>query len=249
MDLWIYDSNRGLRTRFTFSPADDAGGAWSSNRDRYAFGSNRESGQWDLYLKEVGGTGEAELLLSNGNMKFPSSWTPDDRMILYEETAAGEETDLFALAVEGDREPIRLTESQFGEGDPSVSPDGRWLVYSSNESGQREVYVTTFPQAERKWQVSVGGGRNPRWTKGGAEIVYLAGTSDSVYAVEVGAVGNTFDVGAIKKLFDVELRGDIGQDWDVTADGERFLINQAPERSRVSALHFVSNWPAILEDQ
>jgi Tol biopolymer transport system component len=130
-----------------------------------------------------------------------------------------------------------------------VSPDGRWLVYSSTESGQREVYVTTFPQAERKWQVSVGGGREPTWTKSGAEIVYLAGTRDSVYAVGVEVVGDTFEVGAINKLFDVQLRGDAGQDWDVTADGERFLINSAPERGRVSALHFVTKWPAILEDR
>ena len=146
-------------------------------------------------------------------------------------------------------EPIRLTESEFRELNPSVSPDGRWLLYDSNESGQQEVYVTTFPRAERKWQVSVAGGEQPRWTRDGTEIVYISPEWDTLYAAEVSVTGNTIDVGVVTELFEVDLRDDVGQDWGVTADGERFLINAAPERGRVSALYFVTNWPAILEDR
>jgi serine/threonine protein kinase len=250
VNLWVYDASRGLRSRFTFNPGVDVAAVWSPTRDRIVFSSDREGGVFNIYIKEVGGTGDAQLLFANDSAKFPYSWTSDGKMILYSEiNPAVGGGNLFALPIEGDREPIALIESEFFESHPTLSPDGRWLAYSSNESGRREVYVTTFPRPERKWQVSVGGGRQPRWTKDGAEIVYLGGNRDTLFAVEVDSIGDTFDVGAITKLFDVQLRGDLGADWGVTADGERFLINTAPERARISALHLVVNWPAILEER
>jgi Tol biopolymer transport system component len=246
-DLWIHDVARDVPTRFTFSSDSDVAGAWSNAGDRIAFSSDRGTPTWDLYLKTVGGTSDAEPLLSADGAQFAYRWTPDDSMVLYSSTKPGGNWDLYAVPVDGDRTPIRLTETEFNEGYPSVSPDGRWLLYSSDESGRDEVYVTTFPQAERKWQISTSGGEEAIWTKGGTEILYLGNNDKSIFAVEVGFDGDTLRVGSVEKLFDVDLRGDVGQDWAVTEDGERFLINTAIERGRVSALHFVSNWPAILD--
>lgn len=247
-DIWIYDVSRNLRTRFTFEEAGDLAPIWSPDGARIAFSSDREHTSFNLYLKEVGGTGAAELIFASEMPKVPYSWTPDGKMILFTEfSPQGGGGDLYAVPVDGDREPISLIDSEFREEHPTVSPDGRWLAYSSNESGRREVYVTTFPHRERKWQVSVEGGRQPKWTKGGSEIVYIDENYDALHAVEVSAAAGTFNVGAVTKLFDVELRPDPGRDWDVTADGERFLLNSVPQRARVSALHLVVNWPAILE--
>ena len=247
-DIWLYETGRGLRTRFTFSPGNEVSPSFSPDGTRVAFSSDRESTTYNLYIKEVGGTGEAELLFASEDRVFPYSWTPDGMTILFVALKGGA-NDLYALPVDGERVPIPLIESEFREGDPIVSPDGRWLAYSSSESGEREIYVTTFPNAERKWQVSVGGGRQPRWTRDGSEIVYISGNWDALMAAEVDPTGQTFKVGSNTKLFDVNLRPDLGRDWDVTADGERFILNPSPDRGRVSPLHHVTNWPAILENQ
>jgi Tol biopolymer transport system component len=249
-DLWLYDTGRNLLSRFSFADGDNFLGAWSPDGDRIAFSSNRESTRYDLYIKEVGGTGGAELLLASEESTFPYSWSPDGELILFTEfLEGGRGSAIRAVAAEGGGEPLTLVESEYGPRQPTVSPNGRWLAYSANESGQRQVYVTTFPQPDRRWQVSVDGGLQPRWTRNGAEIVFLAADRQSLMAAEVSSEGDTFTVGSVRKLFEANLRLDTGRDWDVTADGERFLLNSAPQQGRVSALHFVTNWPAILEDQ
>jgi Tol biopolymer transport system component len=235
-----------LRNRFTFNEGQSP--VWAPDGSRIAFVSDRE-GTVGVYLKEVGGTGEAELLYANDKRKFPVAWTPDGKMVLYIEFTAGAKRSLFGLPVEGGREPIPLIESEFAVADATVAPDGRWLAYTSTESGRREVYVTTFPQLERKWQVSSEGGRQPVWTKDGSEIVFASLPINELYAAEVSTGGDTFTVGSVQKVLDVDLRADPGRDWDVTADGKRILTNAMPERGRVSALHLVVNWPAILEDE
>ncbi len=167
-------------------------------------------------------------------------------MVVVSQNSAGRRMDTIAVPIEGDREPIPLLVTEFNESWPRVSPDGRWLAYRSDESGRDEVYVTTFPAPAGKWQISVDGGIAPQWTKNGTEIVYLQ--NDSLIAVAVKQVGDTLEIGSATKLFDVDLRG-IAH-WDVTADGERFLINPAPERGHgASALHLAVNWPAMLEDR
>jgi serine/threonine protein kinase len=246
-DLWIYDIDRDLRSRFTFDPGNDVAGVWSPDGDRIVFSSDRDTSVFDLYLKDVGGTGEPDLLYASANAKYPFSWTPDGKTVLFHEVGGERGTDILALPTEGDRVPVPIIQSKFREAEPAVSPDGRWLAYSSNESGQIEVYVTTFPQAERKWQISISGGRQPTWTKNGAEIVFINASWDALVAAEVRPAGDTFEVGSIRDLFTVDLRPGAGRDWHVTPDGERFLLNMNPLFS-APVLHLVINWPAMLED-
>lgn len=159
-----------------------------------------------------------------------------------------ERADILALPTEGERVPVPIIQSEFFEVEPAVSPDGRWLAYSSNESGETEIYVTTFPQVERKWQISVSGGRQPTWTKNGTEIVFINSSWDTLVAAQVRPAGDTFEVGSTSELFKVNLRPDAGRDWHVTPDGERFLLNIDPRVFTVPELHLVINWPAMLED-
>ena len=246
--LWIYDIDRDLRSRFTFDPGNNVAGVWSPDGDRIVFSSDRDTSVFDLYLKDVGGTGEPGLLYASANAKFPFSWTPDGKTVLFHEVESQQGGDILALPTEGDRVPVPIIQSEFFEVEPAVSPDGRWLAYSSNESGEFEVYVTTFAQAERKWQISNSGGRQPTWTKNGAEIVYITATWDTLVAAQVRAAGDTFEVGSIGGLFPVDLRYGVGRDWHVTPDGERFLLNTNPRMFTTPELHLVVNWPAMLQD-
>ena len=246
-DIWIYDVSRNLRTRFTFDSRNDVSPSFSPAADRIAFSSENNGAGLDIFVKEVGGTGQAELVYGAPSRKFVSSWTPDGEMVLAQEFLPGQRGRILAVPIEGGREPMVLIDDGFDVGDPTVSPDGRWLAYTSLESGRREIYVTTFPTPGRRWQVSTDGGRRPRWTRNGEEIIFLTFNRSALMAAQVDGTGETFKVGAIAELFDVELRAEPGRVWDVTEDGERFIINQAPERGRVSALNLVLNWPAILE--
>jgi Tol biopolymer transport system component len=245
-DLWIYDTDRGLRSRFTFDPGEDVAAKWSPDGRHIAFASDRDGGVFNLYRKDVSGTGDAERLLSDERVQFPSDWTPDGKTLVYTQFTPGSLGDLLVLPVDGDREPIPLLVTEFAERSARVSPDGRWMAYWSDESGRSEVYVTTFPTPARKWQVSVEGGERPRWTRDGTEIVYLQ--DKSLIAVTVRSDGDSFEIGAATKLFDIGAGRD--SRWNVTADGERFLINVAPERARDTyALQLAVHWPAMLEDR
>jgi serine/threonine protein kinase/Tol biopolymer transport system component len=247
-DIWLYDTARQLRIRFTFDQARDVAGKISPDGTLVAFASERNTGNFDLYLKPIGGTGSAELLAAEDTVAFPYSWTPDGRTVLYTGTT-GTEDFIKLTSLDGDREPVELLRADYDLGDPVVSPDGQWLAYTSEESGREEVFVTTFPGAERKWQVSMNGGEDPRWTRDGSEIIFSGSVDRTFYAAAVTASGGTFSVGEVTRLFTPDMHSDVGRDWDVTADGERFLINASPEQGRVSALNLVVDWPLLLEDR
>jgi hypothetical protein len=130
------------------------------------------------------------------------------------------------------------------------SPDGKWLAYSSSESGRFEVYVTPFPGPGGKWLVSTGGGWFPQWRRDGREIFYVSPLDDKIMAAEVKANGSSFEVGAVHALF--EIRPYFGlytaNLFDVTPDGQRFIVAYDAQQSN-AALTLVTNWPALLKKQ
>jgi serine/threonine protein kinase len=247
-EIWLYDTARQLRSRFTFDQARDIAGKISPDGTLVVFASERDSATFDLYLKPIGGTGSAELLVAVDGLAFPYSWTPDGGGVLFREASrTGNAIKLVSLS--GDREPDELLRAEYDLDHPVVSPDGKWLAYTSEESGREEVFVTTLPGAQRKWQVSLDGGEQPRWTRDGSEIIFLGSVDHTLYAAAVSASGGTFSVGEVTQLFTPDMHSNPGRDWDVTADGERFLINASPEQGRVSALNLVLDWPLMLEDR
>jgi Tol biopolymer transport system component len=238
-DLWQLDLDRELETRFTFETGADYFVAWSPDGETIAFSSNR-SGSFQLYSKSVTGGGEAQLLREQEGTIYPTSWSPDGRYLVYQAND-GESEDMFAWDLEGG-EPIPLQPTKFNDTVPMVSPNGRWLAWAGDDSGQWEIYVTAFPDGGRKWQISDGGDW-PRWSRDGSEIFYLTDTG-TLMATRVDGSGDTFQVGATETLFELGPFND-GFDYDVAADGQRFLVvRQAERQARQNQLPMalVLNW-------
>jgi len=243
-DIWLYDVARGLRTRFTFGPAN-AFAVWSPDGNRIVFASRRK-GSFDLYQKDSSGAGNEETLLEDNLNKYPVSWSPDGRFLLFESLGSSRSSELFALPLTGDRKPFPLLQTQFGERDGQISPDGRRVAYRSNESGRNEIYVASFPGPGGKWQISTAGGYFPRWRHDGSEIFYLT-PDNRLMAASVNGKGTGFEVSAVKPLFATRIVVGGGYQYDVSADGQRFLINAAPEQAASAPITVVLNWTAGLK--
>jgi eukaryotic-like serine/threonine-protein kinase len=242
-DIWLYDVARGLRTRFTFGPANQQTSKWSPDGSRIVFNSNRKA-HLDLYQKASNGAGTEEVLLEDNLNKDPVSWSPDGRFILYVVTTGAPDA-LFVLPLSGDRKPVPFLKTQFNVGFGQFSPDGKWVAYVSDESGKNEVYVAPFPGPGGRWQISTAGGIRPRWRRDGTEIFYLA-PDNKLMAAAVNGKGSSFEVDAVKPLFQTRATG-IRYSYDVSADGQRFLINTTPEQTSSAPITIVLNWTAGLK--
>jgi Tol biopolymer transport system component len=242
-DIWLYEITRGLRTRFTFDSADDLESIWSPDGSQIVFNSRRK-GHLDLYQKASSGAGTEEVLVEDNLDKYPLSWSPDGRFILY--VSSGTNNSLFALPLSGDRKPFPFLKTQFNGVFAQFSPDGRWVAYQSNVSGRAEVYVAPFPGPGGQWQISTAGGSLPRWRRDGVEIFYLD-PDNNLMAVAVNGKGGSFDVGAVKLLFGTHAAQGGRYRYGVSADGQRFLINTVLQQSTSAPITVVLNWTAGLK--
>jgi Tol biopolymer transport system component len=178
----------------------------------------------------------------------PVSWSPDGRFVLYG-NFGGSPTggDLGVLPLSGDRKGSLFLQTPFNEYEGRFSHDGRWIAYTSNESGRSEVYVTPFPQPSGKWQISTAGGTSPRWRRDGKEMYYLAPDNRLMSAL-VSGEGSAFQVGVVRPLFETHPRLGPGATYDVSADGQRFLVNTTAARETTpTPLTLVVNWTAGLK--
>jgi eukaryotic-like serine/threonine-protein kinase len=244
-DIWLYDVARALRTRFTFDPANELASIWSPDGSRVVFNSDRK-GHLDLYQKASSGAGTEEVLLEDNLDKYPVSWSPDGRFILYVSTGGPTGNDLFVLPLSGDRKPVPFLQTPFNEGNGQFSPDGRWIAYRSDESGRGEVYVAPFPGPGGKWQISTGGGIYPRWRHDGTEIFYFT-LDNKLVAAAVNGKGSSFEVGAVKPLSETHAVIGGRYPYAVSGDGQRFLINTLPEQATSAPITVVVNWTAGLK--
>jgi Tol biopolymer transport system component len=236
---------RGLKTRFTFDPAIQSESIWSPDGSRVVFTSNRK-GHFDLYQNASDGSGTEALLLEDNLDKYPESWSPDGRFILYGSNGGPTGNDLYVLSLTGDRKPVPFLKTQFNEFSGRFSPDGRWVAYRSNESGMYEIYVAPFPGPGGKRQISTAGGNWPRWRRDGTEIFYFA-PDNKLMVAAVNGKGSSFEVGAVKPLFDTHEWPGTRYPYDVTADGQRFLVNTVPGQASSAPITVVVNWTAGLK--
>jgi serine/threonine protein kinase len=245
-DIWIYDLERGVRSRFTFDASEDVTAVWSPDGKQLYWASSRVA-DFDIFSKEVDGADTDQEVQAGDHVEIPMSVSPDGRYLAYwKGSGAGVvAADILALDLKNPGEPIGLVVSEFNTGAAQISPDGRWFAYASDESGQSEVYVSSFPQPGRKWQVSAEGGSQPQWRGDGRELFFLSPAAKLMVA-EVDPSGEAFKVGDVKQLFDTPRMAAAGQDYDVTADGQRFLMNTVGD-SAFQPITLVVNWTGELE--
>jgi Tol biopolymer transport system component len=236
-DIWVVDLSQGTTSRFTSNPAHEISPIWSPDGTRIVFSSNRLAGGGiDLVLKASTG-GEEELLLRTGATNLATDWSVDGVFILYQALDPGTNPDIWALPLGGDRKPFVLVQTPFSETDGCLSPDGRWLAYTSDESGRPEVYVRPFLRPGGSQLISRSGGRRPLWRKDAKELFFVT-PERRVMAVLVQSDSTTFRASIPRALFEERVYQD---SYAVSRDGQRFLINTVlPEAS--APIQIVVNW-------
>jgi hypothetical protein len=236
--VWVADVGRGVQTRLTSGPSSNSGPVWAPDGTRLAFQTDRNH-QGDVYLRSLTGASDSALTDEDGQT-FPLDWSTDGRYVtaFAREPAGARRVRIVAIPVAGDHKPLVVVppERTFPNGG-TVSPDVRWLAYSTNETGRNEVYVVSFPDGQVKVQISNAGGSNPRWGQGGREVVYTA-PDGTVTAVTIDAA-HSLQAGTPRALF--RLPEGTGPDWDVSRDGERFLLNVPVTRISAVPLSLVQN--------
>jgi Tol biopolymer transport system component len=247
-NLWIYDLARNTRTRFTFAPREEDHLIWSSEGRRAAFFSERGTDKPTLYLKELSEAGDGESPLQPG-FQQPTDWSSDGRFIVYRENDPRIGGDLWMLPLFGERKPFPFQRTPFNETNARFSPNNRWVAFDSDESGRREVYVRRFEGSVEKSRVSTAGGTQPCWRRDGKELFYLA-ADNRIMAVSVKA-GETFAAGVPTPLFKIDsvttIYSTATSDYDVTADGQRFLVRTGVAETRSLPITVVVNWTAGLK--
>jgi serine/threonine protein kinase len=252
-DIWIADLVQSRTTRFTFDPATESFSAWSPDGNNLIFDSNRE-GTFNLYQKPTRSNGEETLLLRSVFNKNPCDCSKDGKFLLYQENnTQSTHYDLMILPLTGSREPIPFLQTEFNETRGRFSPDTRWIAYVSDESGPSEVYIRSFREpgqsgttmgaiSGQQTQVSISGGDAPRWRGDGKEIFYFS-HDNKMMAADITVKDGSLEVGHVHPLFDVPSIVQMnGSDYDVTADGKRFLINVPLETQNQRPLTLVVNW-------
>ena len=243
VDIWIESTTGAGNSRFTFDPAEEVVGVWSRDGSMVAYRTDADGSS--LYLKRATGLERERKRFtmppSSMDDLVPNSWSLDDQQILFtRQGASGEHLELLPAA---GGEPTRLLTGKGSETNGQISPDGKWVAYASDESGNWEIYVTSFPGAAGKWQVSRGGGREPRWRGDGKEIFYIA-PSGILTAVPVNGE-SIFATGTTLPLFQIHGRAPISSTdvftYDVAKDGKRFLVNRYVKPEHVAPLMILLN--------
>jgi hypothetical protein len=261
-DIWLFDLARNVHTRLTCSQSS-ADAVWSPDGSRVAYSTNDASGG-SLFVKSATGTTGEELLLHIPGTVRPWSWSADGRFIAYMQRPTqaraevrAEKFDIWILPLFGERKPFMFLQSDYEKDTPSFSPNGRWMAYSSTESGSAEVYVVSFPDATTKVQVSNQGGFSPVWRRDGKELFYVS-IGGELTTVSVENSGSRLRLGSPVTLFPTDFTLSRGsgpvfqrQPFDVSPKGERFVATASSldASKEVLPVTVVANWDAKLKKQ
>jgi eukaryotic-like serine/threonine-protein kinase len=247
--IWLYDLSRGTLTRSTFEGDRNTDAAWTPDGKRIAFESNKEGPQ-NIFWQLADGSGGLERLTTNDYAQYPLSWSSDGQLLSFVELNPATGRDIWVLRM-GDlsagsgqaRKVQPFLRTTFDETSPQFSSDGRWLAYTSNESGRYEIYVQPYPGPGGKWQISTEGGTEPVWNPNGRELFYRSG--DKMMAVEIAAQPS-FAAGTPRMLFQGEYVPAplTFPNYDVSPDGQRFLMLKPVEQAESAStqINVVLNW-------
>jgi eukaryotic-like serine/threonine-protein kinase len=223
--VWRLDLERGALSRLSFGAGSALAPAWSPDGSRVAYTCAQLR---SLCLRPASGAGNEEVLLTSDAAKLVDDWSPDGRFLLFEEVSRQTTTDLWLLPLAGERKPALYLQTPFDETHAKFSPDGRFVAYTSKESGRDEVYVQTFPAAGGKWQISTDGGDQAQWRADGKELFFL-GLDRKLRAVAV-KTEHGFQPGMQRVLFEARTTVPAGlasrASYAVSGDGQRFLVDK-----------------------
>jgi Tol biopolymer transport system component len=250
-DIWLVEAARQAFTKVTYQAANERFPVWSRDGKWIAFASPGKQTLSDLYMKSATAALKDELMLTTSNVtKFPTDWSPDGRWLVFHGGSLqrnGYDLQLFNFDT---REPVAFLETQFNELLGRFSPDGKWLSYVSDDSGEFEVYLQRFqvPLSGQRWRVSRRGGSHPLWSADGEELFYVASNSE-LMAVPIETQNSVPDIGEPSALFTVRLPGvgiQYGRDFAVSRDGSKFLVNTRLPGANGSPITVVLNWSEAL---
>jgi Tol biopolymer transport system component len=222
-DIWIYNLGSGERTQFTSEPSDENWLIWSPDGARVLLNSfSRDR----LSLLEAPSTSAAQRtpLLEGNEGKWPVSWSPDGRFVLYVTNNERTSNDIWVLLRDGSGSPYPYLHTESSENWAAFSPDGRWVAFSATEAGQPEVFVAPFPAPSRRWRISADGGSQARWRRDGKEIFYVA-PNRMLMSAQLETSANGVAVKDYEPLFELQHPYGAYHAFDVTSDGQRFLVN------------------------
>jgi eukaryotic-like serine/threonine-protein kinase len=243
-DIWILDLTRGSTARLTFEDGEDETPAWAPDGRHVTFSADRLGKRRMVYSKSFDGSDQEAALFESDTHAHVNSWSPDGQTLLYTEFDPTFSGDLWLYSA-GSRQKRVWMRTPYNERGGRFSPDGRWIAYTSNESGRDEVYVQPFPGPGGKWQISVAGGAEPVWAHGGGEIFYRVG--DRMMAVRVTR-DQGFSAESPRELFHGAYvptrRGEAS--YDVSLDDRRFLMVQRDEQSAATRIDVIVNFAAEL---
>jgi eukaryotic-like serine/threonine-protein kinase len=253
-DIWLIDLARGSQTRMTRGGQISAAPIWSPDGTKLVFRTNR-SGSIELYQMSVGGSGEGKPVLTHGMARaalvqstniVDTDWSPDGHSIVLSSPGVASGFDLWLLSLADGKGPIKFLDSPSDEMHANFSPDGHFIAYTSNESGRYDVFVQSYPQPDRRWQVSTNGGYEPRWRADQREIYYL---SDDRKLMAV-AIGPASSFGVPTPLLQTRVPRGVTANrthYIASRDGRRFLVNTQTNDARPAPITVILNWAAALK--
>ena len=248
-DVMVYDLERDTPTRLTLDPGLDRFPIWTPDGQRVLFASDRE-GQLNIFSKAADGTGQADRVTTSDNMQWAESLSVDGMtLVVGDFVLSGGQIDIHVISLGEQTRTEGLIQTGFAEVNSQISPDGRWIAYQSNVSGQFEVYVRPFPNVnESRMRISRDGGQSPLWAPGGQELFFRRGESWEMMVVAVEA-DPTFSAGNPEVLFEAPyLFTSVGlfrtRPWDVAQDGRFLMVKERASEDGTGAPHIVlvQNW-------
>ena len=248
--LWMYDLNRGIASRFTGGSEDFTAGTWSPDGRSIAYSTGGAPSLF--YLQPSDASSEPQKLSATQSVTVPAGWSPNGEMIVFtSQTFQG--GDLWIQPLNGDRKAYSFLATPANETAGTISPDGHWIAFVSDESGRYELYVTSFPSPGVKRQISSDGATAPQWLNGGSELVYI-NAERKLVLVNVNVKGQEFALGESHLLFGGKPLPSLPHnpdDWEVpvyiTPDGKRILLPVPVETDASPSVTLVTNWTAALQ--
>lgn len=236
-EVWIFDLLRGSRSKLTIIEGKNSRPVWTPDGRSVTFSSDR-AGAYNIFMQSADGSGEIRQLTKGETFQILTSWSPDEKLLAFEET--GQADDIYLLSMEGESKRQPFATTRFTEWGAAFSPDGRLIAYTSDEQGQYEVYVQPYPQTGEKWRISTEGGEEPVWSRGSHELLYRNGTKWMVVRYNTNP---KFSAELPTVLFEGDYLNVLGHSYDVSPDGQRFLLLKSSEEpSRQTQLNVVTNW-------